>query len=252
MPDFTQASTALDEGRYDEALVIVLSSFERIDRGEGVRPRLFFTMFLWTVLVERHPPAREAMVHARDVQLQRVLTGDDQLAPADERPAQSRADLVIDMNQTLGDLRSSYAMFIALREHQSALARRIASLAMPAILDAGDFVLAEQLAPDPMRQLAAINMNAEHLPLLPPGRQAPRLAAELWTFAQQTRERAQALRGLGRVTEADALRQAALQGLANDEMREMAKAELDEAGAINRILGEHQEKNWPRRPDPDA
>lgn len=244
VPDFTEASAALNEGRYDEALTIVLSSFERIDRGDGARQRLFFTMFLWTLLVECHPPAREAMMRARDDQLRRVLAGDDQLAPADERPAQSRASLVIDMNQTLGELGSSYAMFMALREQQPELARRIAFLAMPAILDAGDFVLAEQLAPDPMRRLAGLNLDAAHLPLLPLGRQAPRLAAELWTFAQQTRERAQALRGLGRVSEADALCRAALQGLANDEMRELAQAELDEAGAINRILAEHQETHW--------
>ena len=244
MPDFTEGSAALNEGRYDEALAIVLSSFARIDRGEGARPRLFFTMFLWTLLVECHPPARESMRQARDDQLRRVLAGDDQLGAGDEQPAQSRASLVIDMNRTLGDLRSSYAMFIALREQQSALARRIAFLAMPAILDAGDFVLAEQLTPDPLTSLATLNLNAAHLPLLPLGRQAPRLAVELSTFARETSERAQALRGLGRLTEADELCRAALQGLASDEMRELAQAELDEAGAIHRILAQHQQTHW--------
>jgi hypothetical protein len=107
-----------------------------------------------------------------------------------------------------------------------------------------DDALAFVLAPDPLPRLAELNLNAAHLPLLPLGRQAPRLASDLSTYARETRERAQALRGLGRVSEADALCRTALAGLGTDEMRKLAQAELDEAGAIHRILGAHQQQHW--------
>jgi len=249
LPEFSGAMAAIDEGRYDMALDAVLAAFERIDSGHSSRPRLFFTMFAWGQLSACYRPARAALMEARNAQLRRVLDGDDELALEDERPAQSRAMLVIDMNQTLGDLQSSYDMFVALHQQQPELARRIAFVAMPAILEAGDFALAEQLAPDPMRSLASLNLNAAHLPLLPPERQAPRLALDLSSFARELRERAQALRGLGRAPQADALCQAALEGLANDELRRLARLELDDAGAIHRILAEHQERHW--RPAPD-
>ena len=47
--------------------------------------------------------------------------------------------------------------------------------------------------------------------------------------------------GLGRGTEADALRSAALAGIQSEEMRALAARELAEPGTIFRELGEHRE-----------
>lgn len=240
IPEYTEASAAMQEGRFDAALAAVLAAFERMERGDCERPRMFFTMFLWSQLIEHYPPARDAMTRTRDVQLRRVLDGDNLLPTRADQPPQTRAALVVEMNEALGDLRSSYDFFLQLRERHGAVARSIEFRAVPAALAVGDFLLAEQLVPDPLPQLACVNDTALRFPLFPPTRTAPRLGAELSNFAGAVRQRAQALRGLGRGGEADALCRAALAGLANDELRRLAQAELDEDGAINRAITEHQ------------
>lgn len=240
IPEYTEASAAMDDGRFDTALAAVLAAFERMERGDCERPSMFFPMFLWSRLIEHYPPARDAMVRTRDAQLRRVLDGDNALPAGAGYPPQTRAALVIEMNAALGDLRSTYDFFLLPREQHGALARSIEFRAVPAALAVGDFLLAEQLVPDPLPQLACVNDTALRFALFPPSRTAPRLGAELSNFAGAVRQRAQALRGLGRGDEADALCQAALAGLANDELRRLAQAELDEDGAIIQAITAHQ------------
>lgn len=240
VPEFTVAVAAMEAGRHDEALAAVLAAFERFDRGDHDAPRVFFTLFLWELLLACHAPARTALVMARDAQLQRVLAGDIELPPGGEPPRRRRLDLVVELNALLGDLAATYQLYQRLRDEQPALARSIAWRAAPAILDAGDFALAEQLVPDPLPRLAYVNEIAASMPLYPRRREPPRLSAELSNLMGEVRHRAQALQGLGRAAEAEQLRRAALDGLANDALRELAQAELVEAGAIGRIIAEQQ------------
>jgi hypothetical protein len=76
--------------------------------------------------------------------------------------------------------------------------------------------------------------------LFPPTIAAPRLAAELTNFIDEVRLRAAVLQGLGRETEAEALCNAALAGIASEEMRALAMRELAVPDTITREITDHR------------
>ena len=104
----------------------------------------------------------------------------------------------------------------------------------------GDFALAERYRGDPLASLEGVNDQARCAPLFPLPGQAPRLAAELMNLATAVRLGAAILRGLGRGSEAEALRASLLAGLATAELKEWARRELDLPGTITREIVDRQ------------
>ena len=238
-----EAIRARADGRYEDALRHVLAAFARVlssDRERHISD--FMPMLEWRFLAEEYAPARAALVEARDVQVHRLLAGEltyglpriEWLGPP------SRFSLIVDMNETLRDPHSTAEVFARLEALFPDQARRDAFVALPALVEAGDFALAEPYLPDPMGSLPQLNETAEHWPLFPPARKAPRLAGELSNFASDLRLRAATLRGLGRAPEADALLDAAMAGLANDELRNWVRRDMRWPGVIHRVIGDHQ------------
>ncbi|WLI90115.1 hypothetical protein Q4S45_03045 [Massilia sp. R2A-15] len=206
------------------------------DDGElapGVAASHFMATFLWELLAPAHPAAREALTRMRDRQVRKLLDG-DQIYSADQRWPRSRFEAVAGMNDILKDSRSTYEVFRQFEALMPDLARRHAYRALPAIVEARDFALAERYLSNPLDDLDFVNELALTLPLFPPEGAAPRLAAELSNFMRNVRLCEATLRGLGRGGEADALRTAALAGIAPDEMRELAQREIAIPGAITR------------------
>ena len=113
--------------------------------------------------------------------------------------------------------------------------------ALAAILEAGDYAMAERYLPDPLHQLDKLNALARQMPLLAPAGSAPRLGAELSNFMKDVRMRDTLLRGLGRDSEADALQQGALSGIDADAMRALAQQEMAAPGTILQKLIAAQE-----------
>jgi hypothetical protein len=240
-----KAFAATDEGRFDEALPILVSLFEQIDRGEGnTDVSLFIVMFAWGQLVEQFAPASQALALARDSQVRRLLAGDAFMDLGEGRK-KSRFGIAVDMNDTLKDSRATYDLFIQLLASAPALARSEAFLALPAIVEVGDFVLAEELLPDPLPRLDELNRLSASMPLFPTSRNAPRLAAELSNFIRDVSLRATSLHGLGRESEANQLRDAALAGIASEEMRGLAGRELAQRGTVFSELSAHQMRELP-------
>lgn len=118
------------------------------------------------------------------------------------------------MNETLADAHATYALFLQLLAQRPERARREAFLALPAIVAAGDFALAQQYLSDPLERLAGLNQLASQLPLFPPAGMAPRLAAELMNFVRDVVLKTAVLQDQGRAAEAESLRNAALAGIA--------------------------------------
>ncbi len=207
----------------------------------------FMTMFEWKMLAEDYSPAAAALARVRDEQARRLLAGEVHTGSAPvpagaEEPFKRvrRFALIIDMNHTLADPRATHSLFLQLERQSPELARRYAWQALPDIVEAGDLALADRYRGDPLQLLGDVNCNARSLPLLPPPRQAPRLAAELTSLTRDVRIAITVLRGTGREAEADAVRTALLHGLANAELRALAERELDEPGSIDRMMVEHQ------------
>lgn len=216
------------DGRYDEALSLLLALFARADDTH------FITMFAWSQLVEQYAPARAAMVRERDAQASRLLAGDLAFGKDHGGRPRERFAIIVDMNESLKDSRATYDLFLQLLTVQPELSKRSAWRVLPAMVDAQDYVLAERYVSDPLPRLAELNSLAEKLPLIPAGREAPRLAAELSNFVRDLTLCTAVWRGLGRSTEADALQSAAIAGISNDAMRAVARRELEQSGVIIR------------------
>jgi hypothetical protein len=237
------AMRARTEGRHEEALRHVLVAFAQVmDEGPGSHVRDFGTMLEWHFLAEEYPPARAALLEARDAQAQRLLAGDTGYGrpPREGAQRRSRFALIAHMNETLQDSRATYELFVQLDALMPEHARRMAFLALPAVVEAGDFTLGERYLPDPMDFLPEVNESSHIWPLFPPTKTAPRLAAELSNFAKDVRLRAAILRGLAREAEAEALLEAAMAGLANDELRDWLRRDLASPGAIMHASTEHR------------
>lgn len=253
MDDLTRArierTQALEaEGRHDELLAYLQALYAEAEAAPApTRPDYFMTMFQWSLLIDQYPPAAAALAVARDEQVRRLLQGEPYTGSApwleDRREMFGRVErisLIIEMNEKLGDPRATYVLFQQLEAQQPALARQYGWRVLPAVVEVGDFALAERLRGDPLALLHDVNRAAATMPLFPPGREAPRLAADLSNLSRDVRIATAVLRGLDREPEAQALRSALLDGLANEELRVMAERELEVPGTIVRMHGERQ------------
>lgn len=240
-PKLRQAIQAEHDEHYDEALACLLEASRRILAGDtAARSDEFMAMFQWQLLTEAHPPAHDALAQLRDEQAARLLAGDVAFAGGRHSP-RSRFAILVDMNELLGDAQATRDLFVRLEALDPGEARRAAHMALPALVEAGDFERAERYLPrDPRERIEELNTLALRLPLFAPTRAAPRLAIEVLNFVREVRLCALTWEGLGRGAEASRLRADALAGLASAEVRALAQRELDEPGAIIRTITAHQ------------
>lgn len=242
------AVAAHREGRYADALPLLQQLFAEEDAGITAAPgRYFITMFNWKLLVDAYPPARDAVLALRDGQAARLVAGDVHFGtprgaiPADSCAGQkTRFSVIAKINDFAGDLQATHALFAQLDQSTPALARQYAYLALPAVVAAGDFALADRYRRDPLAQLDEINALAQTFPLFPVPMSAPRLAATLTGLVGEVALASAVLDGLGRPLEAEAVRAALLAGLHDTALRDLAQRELDAPGTITRAVVAHQ------------
>lgn len=254
MPDIDSRLTRMTalrrEGRHAEALPLLQQLFA--DAGRVVNPARsshFILMLEWKFLAEAYAPAYTALQVERDAQIQLLLSGEhdfgrhDSSAPpaSDAFGRTSRFSLIAEMNETLGDVRSTADLFSRLDASAPELARQYAWQALPALVEVGNFALADRYrCPAPLAHLDTVNALAASQPLLPAPGTPPRLAAELMNLVKDVRIAAAVLRGQGQAAEAGALCAALLAGLANDAMRALAQRELDAPGSITAAIVKRQ------------
>ncbi len=247
-PRHQQVSTLDEEGRHGEALAMLQALYAEAEAEPAPdRTRYFMTLFQWKLLTEKYPPACTALAAVRDEQAARLLAGELHAGREDGETSRRepwrrvlRFSLIIEMNRTLGDAHATRALFLQLEARQPELARRHAWQALPDIVEAGDFLLADRYRGDPLALLEDVNQAALGMPLFPPGGKAPRLGAELMNLTTEVRVGIAVLRGLGHEAQAPALRTALLDGLASGPLRMLAERELDEPGTISRELADHR------------
>ncbi|MES2149220.1 MAG: hypothetical protein V4508_05430 [Pseudomonadota bacterium] len=231
------AMLARKEGRNDDALRLLLALFDELACGAvGIEGHYFITMFEWRQLAGQFRPAHEALARARDEQVRRLLDGDDVFGDLSAPRPQSRFRVIVDINETLKDSRATCELFVRLLSILPACAQREAFMALPAVVEAGDFSLAERYLDDPLERLEQLNRLARDLPLFPPYGAAPRLAVELSNYIKCVVLRSTVLHGLGRGAEGAALRKAALDGIASEQLRELGEREIADPGTIIREI----------------
>ncbi|MEG2031526.1 MAG: hypothetical protein RR376_12860 [Janthinobacterium sp.] len=260
MPDIDSRLTRMTalrrEGRHAEALPLLLQLFA--DAGRVVNPArssYFIPMLEWKFLAEAYAPAYTALQLERDAQIRLLLSGerdfgrhDSSVPPASNASGRvSRFSLIVEMNETLGDVHSTADLFARLDASAPELARRYAWQALPAVVETGNFALAERYrCRAPLAELETVNALAASQPLLPAPGTAPRLAAELTNLVKEVWIAAAVLRGQEQAAEADALCAALLAGLANDAMRALARRELDAPGSITAVIVKRQMEQEPQ------
>ena len=234
------------EGASQEALSVLEQLFKNAELAVApTRPDIFMTMFQLQQLAEQYEPARVFLRTIRDTQAERLLAGDIHFG-LDGGPAVKeyrrirRFSLIVEINHILGDHASTCEVFFQLDSGNVELARRYAWAALPALVAEGRFELADRYRDDPLKLLDVVNDTALALPLYPPPRQAPRLAAELSNLVRDVRIGMAVLRGTGDNGKAEVLGAALVAGLDSDELKALARRELDAPGTITREVGDRQ------------
>lgn len=130
------------EGRHEEALREFQWFHEHAleERPSLYGVRLSFALSAWAELGAVYPPARQALdgVRARDTAL--LLAGQGGFHLFHD---------VASINETLGEQERTHALFASLVELAPDLAQSCLGTALPAIITARDFELAERMLPEP-------------------------------------------------------------------------------------------------------
>lgn len=240
-PRLEALSDAIERGADDTVVdALVALSDEFAAQTDDAFLDRFSLRGAWREAVEAYPPARSALARMRDAQAQGLLAGDalDLTGWSPRRDA--GFDMFVMMNEMLGELRATRDLFVRLLDDQPHVVARSGKAALPALVDAGDFALAERYLDNPRRWLDIVNETARHFPLWPALGVAPRLATELHLMMKELRMRFRVWQGLGREPEARDEADAVIGELATDELRSLARAECVNSGYIMQTLVQQQ------------
>lgn len=242
-PEVDAAVAAHNEGRYADALALQQALFARAEQEDapGHSP-YFMAMFGWQMLLPDYPPAQPVLQAMRDEQVRRLLGGARYFgAPLWEGGMRKeRFGVIVELNDLLGDAPSTCALFAHFDATDPDAARKYAPRALPALVACEKWALAERYRRDPLEFLPECNALAHDFPLFPPPGVAPRLVATLMGIVRDVHLWAAVFEGLGDAPAALALRTALVDGIEDDAMRELARRDLAEPGAISRAMSAHQ------------
>src|SRR6267142_6887314 len=144
-----EAHVAAQAGRCEEALDGYIWFHENSVDVPGMGGvRLSFALAYWMELARVYPPARTALEDIRDRKTRSILNGIRDIPFFHD---------VVAINRYLGCERATYELFVTLNSSAPVLAGVYASLAMPAIINSGDFNLARQHMPPPAEELNRLN-----------------------------------------------------------------------------------------------
>jgi hypothetical protein len=136
------ARQAATEGRHEEALreFIWFHHHALDERASLGGVRLSYALYYWLDLGKAYPPALQALDDLRAHKAQALLRGEGDLGMFLD---------VCAIDRVKEDSRATYELYLALSERQPALAAQCAQLALPAIVAARDYPLADRLRGDP-------------------------------------------------------------------------------------------------------
>jgi hypothetical protein len=188
-------------GRHAEALGEYVWFYEHaLEENRHLAPvRLSFALAYWKDLAKVYPPALDELMRIRNREMDRLLAGarDWDLFHA-----------VVSINERLGLDYETHALFETVAAQDPHFAKRCCSIALPSLIDAGDFALAARFLPD------SESTVREHAGFLNRrfarrrGRRfdpAPVFDAEVDNYTRLVKEHMAVLAGCGRLDEAATL-----------------------------------------------
>jgi hypothetical protein len=203
------ARSLVSEGRHEEALQEYIWFFERAceENRSLAAVRLSGGLADWVALAEVYPKARHALEAIRDRKSQLLLfrlLGWDAFHE------------VVSINEYLGCHGQTYSLFKALAALDAKFAERCADIALPAILQARDYELAERVLGDPSQRVRFCSemlnrtiRRGDHSKYP----DAPYLETQIDFYAKQIKQIKAVLEGRGRLNEARQLHDLAVQAV---------------------------------------
>jgi hypothetical protein len=203
------ARTLASEGRHEEAMHEYIWFFEHAceENRALAALRLSGALADWMALAEAYPKARDALEAVRDRKSQLLLF---------RLLGWNAFHDVVSINEYLGCERQTYVLFKALAASDEKFAERCADIALPSILQAQDYELAERFLGDPAQ---LVLFHSELLNRIPwEGDQAkyadePYLEMQIDFYATQIKQIKAVLEGRGRLDEARQLHDLAVQAI---------------------------------------
>lgn len=210
-----EAAILAREGRHEEALQKYLWFH---DNALAINPylsgvRLSFALAYWVELGHAYLPARDALVAVRDEKAATLTSG---------RGTRSLFADVAAINHALEDERATTALFVRLRQSDPGLAADCYPDAEEALVAAGRFDLCSDYLPDPVAtadRSRQLRREAHAMPLpTGPHEDIHRQTTET-IFATRIGHLVAILTGVGRVAEADRVRDLALAETDSPDLR---------------------------------
>ena len=215
------ARKLVDEGRYEEALQEYIWFHEHSLGVAGMAGvRLSYALHAWVELGKVYSPAGLALNAIRDRKTAALLSNEGDWNTFHD---------VVAINEYLGCALQTHRLFHTMSQSRPELAERCAHLALPAVLEAKDYGLAERFMGDPHTEIAhwSRHLNGE----LNRRRQrrfshAPRITAEIHIYAANVDRLLTISKGRGRLAEARTLERFAVDSVKATTIRDDVAAAL--------------------------
>ncbi len=192
------ARKLVDEGRHEEALREYIWFHEHALKEDPALSavRRSYALRGWADLAKVYSPAGLALKAVRDRKTTALLSNEGDRGTFQDVAA---------INEYLDCLPQTHQLFKALSQSWPEMAERCAHIALPAVLEAKDYELAERFIGDPLEKIASWSefLNNE----INRRRQrrfthAPRITAEISIYAADVEKLQTVLKGRGRLAEA--------------------------------------------------
>ena len=181
--------------------------------------RLSYALYAWADLGQDYPPALDALEAVRQRDMALLLAGQGKRGLFHD---------VVAINDELGKSEETHALCVALERADPALLLACADIALPAIIAAGDYALAERLLPAPedtIRERSRFLMKAFSRWRRQHGR-TMYIPAQIDIYANDVRQVLAVLAQRGRQLEAARLRRLAVDLIPATTVRRAVRAAL--------------------------
>jgi hypothetical protein len=200
--------------------------------------RLSFALGYWEELGKAYPAAMRALEAVREKKAEALLRGEG---------GRDIFHDVVAIDERLGSPASTYRLYVALAEARPELARECGTLALPAIVEARDFKLARQIAPDAegeiRRQAKRLNSDVAGIKHKRFTR-APQRWAMIRSFIDSVQQQLDITNGSGEQAEAQRLKKLALSLIPDPSLRKEVQFEW---GRPARRIARPPYPRWIRR-----